>query len=398
MRLEVNMNTIHPTWEKGYRVVESQINAEGTHLFPFDPALPIDVRFFSFSGRNQIRMNRHHYCEIYYVASGKTTLQVQDKLFEVNENDLVVIGGDLYHRTIDPPNCGLRLILLFFEPELIQTTCGWSEEVEYLMPFFLQSTDFPHVIPGTTGLPGKALDLILRIHEELQAVTAHSRLAVKTYLRMILLLLVKHYSAYLGRKENVNRQHANVERLRPLFAHLERNFGSPILVSDAARLCAMSKSHFMWFFKRTTGQSFCSYVNQFRIAKAQDLLATTREPISSISESVAFCNQSYFGMVFRKLVGITPLAYRRQFAPGHETECAVTPTGVTARGVGGRTIDMGRAESRGASSGSGSTNVSVKSPSSRHQPYKSLPRSNQRHPRQGRQPFLQDRRQFPNGR
>ena len=327
------MNTIGPTWEKGFRVVEPQINAEGTHLYPFDSAFPIDVRFFSFGGRNRIRMNRHHYCEICYIASGKTTLQIQDRFFEVNANDMVVIGGDLYHRTIDPPNCKLRLIVLYFEPELIRTTCGTSEEMEYLMPFFTQSADFPHVISGATELPGEILDLILRIHAELPAMTAHTRLAVKTYLKMILLLLVKHYSAYLGNREDINRQHANLERLQPLFAHLENNLDSPILVSEAARLCAMSKSHFMYFFKQTTGQSFCSYVNHFRIAKAQDLLATTNEPISSISEAVAFCNQSYFGMMFRKLVGITPLAYRRQFANGRETECNLSPTAVASRGV-----------------------------------------------------------------
>jgi AraC-like DNA-binding protein/quercetin dioxygenase-like cupin family protein len=314
------MNVIRLNWEKGFRVVEPQINAEGTHLYPFDPAFPIDVRFFSFSGRNRIRMNRHHYCEIYYVASGKTTVQIQDRCFDVTEKDVVVIGGDLYHRTIDPPNCNLRLVVLFFEPELIRTNCGTSDEMEYLMPFFTQGVDFPHVIPDSSNLPREILDFMLRIQAELPATNTHSRLAVKTYLKMILLLLVKHYSAYLGGRKDIHRQHANIERLRPLFAHLERNFDSPILVDEAARLCAMSKSHFMYFFKRTTGQSFASYVNHFRIAKAQDLLVTTDEPISSISEGLAFCNQSYFGMVFRKLVGVTPLAYRRQLANGRETD------------------------------------------------------------------------------
>jgi AraC-like DNA-binding protein/quercetin dioxygenase-like cupin family protein len=326
------MNSIQPIWEKGYRVVEPQINAEGTHLYPFDPAFPIDVRFFSFSGRNRIRMNRHHYCEIYYVASGKTTVQVQDRCFDVTEKDAVVIGGDLYHRTIDPPNCKLRLVVLFFEPELIRTSCGTSEETEYLMPFFTQGADFPHVVRGNGRLPREILDFMLRIHAELPATTAHARLAVKTYLKMILLLLVKHYAAYLGGRKDIDRQQASIERLRPLFAHLERNVDSPILISEAARLCAMSKSHFMYFFKRTTGQSFTSYVNHFRIAKAQDLLATTNEPISSISEGLAFCNQSYFGMVFRKLVGVTPLAYRRQFANGRKSDCR-TSTAVAARGL-----------------------------------------------------------------
>jgi AraC-like DNA-binding protein len=319
------MNSIAPTWEKGFRVVEPQINAEGTHLYPFDPSLPIDVRFFSFSGRNCIRMNRHQYCEIYCVTSGKTTLQVQDRFFKVNENDMVVIGGDLYHRTIDPPNCQLRLVVLFFEPDLIRATDGGGEEIEYLMPFLVQRADFPHVISRSTGLPGEILSLILRIHDELPAITLHARLAVKTYLKMILMLLVKHYSAYLGTQEDIHRKQADLERLQPLFDFLEKNFDSPIFVNQAARLCAMSKSHFMFFFKRATGQSFRSYLNRFRIAKAQNLLATTDEPISSISQAVAFCNQSYFGMMFRKLVGATPLAYRRQFSNGHEIEPAPAP-------------------------------------------------------------------------
>jgi AraC-like DNA-binding protein len=139
---------------------------------------------------------------------------------------------------------------------------------------------------------------------------------------MILILLAKHYSAYLGSQEDINRKHSDLERLRPLFDYLESNLDSPIFINKAARLCGMSKSHFMYFFKRATGQSFLSYVNHFRIAKAQHLLASTDEPISSIAEAMAFCNQSYFGMMFRKLVGATPLAYRRQFENSQEIEHA----------------------------------------------------------------------------
>lgn len=323
----VNMSSIAHAWEKGFRIVEPQINAEGTHLYPFDSSFPIDVRFFNFSGRNSVRMNRHHYCEIMYLASGRCNLRVQDRFFAVQEKDMIVVGSDLYHRLISLPKCPLLSIVLFFEPELIRATCGTSEEMEYLMPFLAQKADFPHIVRGCSPLAEESLHLILRIHEELPAATVQARLAVKTYLKMILLLLVKHYSAYLGTREDVHRKQADLERLRPLFEYLEKNYDSPIFIKDAARLCAMSKSHFMFFFKRATGQSFRSYVNQFRIAKAQDMLASTKEPISSISQAVAFCNQSYFGMMFRKLVGATPLAYRRQFANGHEIErAAVTPS------------------------------------------------------------------------
>jgi AraC-like DNA-binding protein len=72
----------------------------------------------------------------------------------------------------------------------------------------------------------------------------------------------------------------------------------------------MSESHFMSFFKRATGQSFMAYLNHFRIERAQTLLVTTDKPMSDISQEMGFCDQSYFGTVFRKVVGMTPAAYR----------------------------------------------------------------------------------------
>ena len=44
------MSTSKSTWEKEYSVVEPQINAEGVHVWPFDPSFPIDIRFGDFCG------------------------------------------------------------------------------------------------------------------------------------------------------------------------------------------------------------------------------------------------------------------------------------------------------------------------------------------------------------
>ena len=49
------MSTRKLTWEKEYSVVEPQINAEGVHVWPFDPSFPIDIRFFDLDGRRVVR-------------------------------------------------------------------------------------------------------------------------------------------------------------------------------------------------------------------------------------------------------------------------------------------------------------------------------------------------------
>jgi transcriptional regulator GlxA family with amidase domain len=103
-----------------------------------------------------------------------------------------------------------------------------------------------------------------------------------------------------------------LQRLQPVFDLLEQNFDQPIKVEDAARRCAMSASHFMRFFKMTVGQTFRSYLISFRVAKAQHMLMSDEVSIAEISQEMGFCSQSYFGEVFKTLVGTTPRTYRHR--------------------------------------------------------------------------------------
>jgi AraC-like DNA-binding protein len=152
--------------------------------------------------------------------------------------------------------------------------------------------------------------MMLRIQSELPATSPRARLAIKTYLKMLLMILVNEYTPYAGTVETYRRQQRDLDRLRPLFRHLAKNCGNAVQVRQAARVCGMSESHFMSFFKKVTGLSFVAYFNHFRIERAQTLLSKTDETLVSISQQVGFCDQSYFGAVFRKIVGMTPAAYR----------------------------------------------------------------------------------------
>ena len=295
-----------------FSLVEPQINAEGIHIWPFEESCPVDVLFLTGYGGQDVRMNRHGYFEVLYLCSGTAECRIQDRLLPVNEGDLVVIGSTLYHRIECHSSSPATIAALFFEPDLIRCD-GNSDSAEYLTPFLLQDSDFPHIVPAETGIPRQVLDMMLRIRTELPASSTRTRLAVRTYLKMLLLLLVNHYAPYAGTVEIFQRQQRALDRLRPLFRYLGENCEDAIQVQKAARICAMSESHFMSFFKQVTGSSFMKYLNHYRVARAQSLLTNSDESLASISQKVGFCDQSYFGIVFRKVVGSTPAIYRRRF-------------------------------------------------------------------------------------
>jgi AraC-like DNA-binding protein len=306
--------------EDQFHVVEPQINAEGIHVWPFDPSLPLDVRFLTCARRQNVRMNRHDYFELIYLCAGSTNLKIQNRSLPFREGDLAVVGSTLYHSVECSSAPPLTLAVLFFQPDLIRSD-GGADTAEYLTPFLFQDPEFPHVVPTRSGIPSQVFDLMQRIRTELPATSVRARLAVKTYLKMILILLVNQYSSYAGTVETFERQQRALERLRPLFEFVDRHYDQSIQVQDASRICGMSESHFMNFFKNTTGRSFLAYLNHCRIERAQALLVGTDKSMSDISQEMGFCDQSYFGTVFRKMVGMTPAAYRRCFrtaiVPGH---------------------------------------------------------------------------------
>jgi len=300
-------------WREMYKFTEPGINAEGVRVYPFDRSFPIDVSFHKASGPRLVRLNRHEFFEIIYIYSGKTNIQVRDRILPAKTGDLVVIGPNLFHRVFHKPNDDdLRLVSMNFQPEIARSGKIAGEEEYYLSPFLCQGSDFAHVISKSENFSREIFDLILKIHGEFPVSTLLNRMAIRTYLKMILFLLFKHYANRFGSVEMLNRERKNLQRLQPVFDLLEESFALPIRVQDAARVCAMSSSHFMRFFKVTVGQSFRSYVTSFRIAKAQHLLMDKDMSIAEIGQQVGFCSQSYFGEVFRALVGSTPRSYRDQ--------------------------------------------------------------------------------------
>jgi AraC-like DNA-binding protein len=300
------------TWERVDRLVDRQINADKSHVWPFAHAYPIDVRFLILDRRHDVPMHRPDHLEVVIFDSGELGYQVEDRTCMVRKNDIIVVGDRIRHRCL-PLGASQReprSVVLSFRPSLVHSGVPLGDEVQYLLPFTLLDSSFPNVIPAGTGLSREILDFVERIRGELPGESERSRLAIKTYLKMILLGLVNHYAERGATRDALYQQQSKVNRLAPLMEHIEQHYDEPIRVNDAARLCAMSDCCFMHLFKEVTGQSFVAYVNRFRVARAQSLLVSTDEAISEISLETGFCNQSYFGVVFRRITGMTPLEYR----------------------------------------------------------------------------------------
>jgi AraC family transcriptional regulator, transcriptional activator of pobA len=298
-------------WEPADLFVDKRINPENCHVWPFADSFAIDVRFLVLD-RRSIPLHRPDHLEVVLFESGEQLYEIGNNTCTLTKGDIIIVGNRLSHRCLPvassrPPAYST---VLSFLPRTVHSGIPFGDDLQYLMPFNLQSPSVPNVIRANPALSGEIRELIEKIRVEVPASTEFSQLAIRTYLKMILLRLLNHCSEIVSLRRAFALQQESSARLAPIFAYIKEHADEPIRIKDAARMCAASPCSFMNLFKQVTGQSFVAYLNAFRVKKAQDLLVNTNKSIAEISLEVGFCNQSYFTVVFRQIVGETPLAFR----------------------------------------------------------------------------------------
>ena len=66
----------------------------------------------------------------------------------------------------------------------------------------------------------------------------------------------------------------------------------------------------MKFFKTYTGKGFTEYLNDYRLARAAEMLRATDLSLLEIAARSGFENFSYFNRMFKRKYGISPGKYR----------------------------------------------------------------------------------------
>lgn len=91
------------------------------------------------------------------------------------------------------------------------------------------------------------------------------------------------------------------------------NYADPNPVAAMAAQSGLSERSFLRRFRQATGQSPLEYVQTLRIEEAKQLLETSTMALDDIAAEVGYSEPSAFRHLFRKLVGVTPSAYRRRY-------------------------------------------------------------------------------------
>ena len=97
--------------------------------------------------------------------------------------------------------------------------------------------------------------------------------------------------------------------------YIHEHYQEALNTHDIATMVGLSHRQFNRRFHRFFNTSLCQYLMRVRINAACRLLTETDHSVTGIAGEVGFYDQSHFSRTFTRLMGLSPLKYRKRHIP-----------------------------------------------------------------------------------
>ena len=228
---------------------------------------------------------------IAYISSQKAVCSSDTFSCSLPENSMVVFGQHIETDSLYIYGNGCDVYCVAMKPELFPLT-------------FLSE---PHPCIFPMG-PESGLALrFQRICAEFQQKAPYYAEMVQCEIFAILLCFARENKALVQR----DGSKAANSLIYEIKQYIDNNYQfEDLSLDNIASVFHVSKSYLSHIFKEVFGLSPINYLIGVRVAHAKQLLASTNCSISEISSAVGYSNPNYFSILFRKVTGETPSAYK----------------------------------------------------------------------------------------
>ena len=234
----------------------------------------------------------HNHMELFYIVGGKGQFLIEDQIYPVNVNNLVMINPNVTHTEVSLNSQPLEYIVLGISGTTLASTENTDGQFCILDHF--ESAEI-----------STCLRNILR---EMELKNPGYEDICQAYMEILVIRLMRNTGLSIASQQagiSGNSQCAAVRR------YIDLHFKESLTLEMLAEEAHMNKYYLAHAFKREYGISPINYMISRRIEESKYLLVETDLSQSQISQLLGFSSSSYFSQLFRRTQSITPREYRK---------------------------------------------------------------------------------------
>ena len=235
----------------------------------------------------------HNHAELFYIVGGNGQFLIEDQLYPVNTNHLVIINPNVTHTEVSLNAQPLEYIVLGIEG--VELSITENSNGQFCILDHFESMDI------TSCLRNILREMELKQPGYKDVCQAFMEILIIRLMRSTGLSLPSEPQNSVG-----NHQCAAVRR------YIDQHFKESLTLDQLAEEAHVNKFYLSHAFKKEYGVSPINYMISRRLEESKYLLAETDLSLSQISQLLGFSSLSYFSQVFHRTQGLTPMEYRQQ--------------------------------------------------------------------------------------
>lgn len=253
----------------------------------------------------QIGVHRRDSWELSYVIKGRGERIVGGVTSNFEEGDMVLVvpnmdHGWLFNPTFTDEDGNIECITVMWTTELMIQLAAifpeWKDVVE----------KFQHHKQSVLFNPGVNEDLLSALYALDREDGSY------TCTRLMDLIMKTADSLHNGNEEIGALKLSQLEqRLQEINIYTSCNYARQISIDEIASHVGMHRSAFCTFFKKQTGKTYVSFLNEYRLKVAYHLITHTDSNISTVCWQCGFNDLAYFDKLFKKAFDISPTEIKR---------------------------------------------------------------------------------------
>lgn len=255
-------------------------------------------------------LHRHKEVQLTWIQKGEGTLIAGNNMHDYSAGDVFFIGANLPHVFKSNPEYfnadngkQIEALTVFFNPEgTLAPLFALPEMKNYtvLLQQYQQGFKFPHYLVND----------ISQIMSSLQRTSGQDQLVeffnlmkcmngIKTKLEPL-----STYGSLPGITDSEGI------RIGKIYNYIIQHYAESLTLEDVAKIAYMTPESFCRYFKKHTGHTFVSFLNEIRINEACKKLISQRfENINIIAYKCGFKSITNFNRVFKCIIGNSPRGY-----------------------------------------------------------------------------------------